>query len=131
MWVLIAGIALLFCELLTGSFYLLWYGLGLFVSGGAGLIFGLDSWMVQSVIGLVLGVILMVLFQRRFSQKEAVIQDEFLLESGEGIIREEGVVEFRGTLWKYETDVPYQKGERVFVTPSGGNRVRIKKLSKD
>jgi membrane protein implicated in regulation of membrane protease activity len=58
------------------------------------------------------------------------IKDEFLLEEGEGVVKEDGLVEFRGTTWQYdkEKDETFEVDERVIVKPTNANRVFIKKI---
>ncbi|MDR1912210.1 MAG: hypothetical protein LBQ52_07700 [Helicobacteraceae bacterium] len=130
MWVLIAGAALIALELVTGSFYLLWYGIGLAISGAVGWAIGSEAWIWQSAIGLAIGFVLMLLLRKRiiFRRKNEQ-KDEFLLVEGEGTIKEGGLVEFRGTLWQYEADgsAEFAVGERVIVRPSAANRVAISK----
>lgn len=129
MWVFIVGVILLGLELLVGGFYLLWYGLGLALSGGIGWMLGSQAWMAQAIIGLLIGLGLMILFQKRFSQGAKGIKDEFLLQEGEGIVQEGGMVEFRGTLWRYDSPKgeSFEAGERVKVVPGEGNWVKIAK----
>ncbi|MFV0481193.1 MAG: NfeD family protein [Campylobacteraceae bacterium] len=134
MWVLIAGIIVLALEVLTGSFYLIWYGIGLSLSGAVGWAIGSDAWVIQSVIGLLIGLILMFAFRKRFLHKISTNKnrDEFLLVSGKGIVRENGLVEFRGTTWKYESksnDI-FKINEEVQVTPTTSNTVFIEKITK-
>jgi membrane protein implicated in regulation of membrane protease activity len=132
MWVLIAGVLILALELLSGSFYLLWYGFGLIVSGAVGWALDSDAWLIQGVTGLGIGLVLMILFRKRLCGKMMgrKIRDEFLLEEGEGVIRENGLVEFRGTIWQYDKnkDEIFEINERVIVKPTKTNRVFIKKI---
>lgn len=132
MWVLIIGVVILALELAVGSFYLLWYGLGLIVSGAVGWAIGSENWIVQGVIGLAIGLVLMVAFRKRFAEKMLgkKIKDEFLLEEGEGVVKEGGLVEFRGTTWQYDTDKKesFEINERVIVKPTKTNRVFVKKI---
>jgi membrane protein implicated in regulation of membrane protease activity len=132
MWVLIIGVVILALELAVGSFYLLWYGLGLIVSGAVGWAIGSENWIVQGVIGLAIGLVLMVAFRKRFAEKMLgkKIKDEFLLEEGEGVVKEGGLVEFRGTTWQYDADKKesFEINERVIVKPTKTNRVFVKKI---
>ncbi|GHS89555.1 hypothetical protein FACS189487_10010 [Campylobacterota bacterium] len=130
MWVLIVGVVLLVIELLTGSFYILWYGIGLVASGAVGWAIGSEEWIWQSAAGLVIGHILLVLLRKRLivSRRSDERRDEFLLEEGEGVIKDANLVEFRGTIWRYEGEGEFAAGERVIVRPdSGGNRVNVRK----
>ncbi|MDR3346836.1 MAG: hypothetical protein LBS73_06645 [Campylobacteraceae bacterium] len=132
MWVLIAGVLILALELLSGSFYLLWYGFGFIVSGAIGWAVGSDAWIVQSATGLGIGLVLMVAFRRRLADKlmGRKIKDEFLLEEGEGVVKENGLVEFRGTTWQYDANKNehFEINERVIAKPTKSNRVVIKKI---
>lgn len=132
MWVLIAGFALILLELLTGSFYLFWYGIGLALSGATAWIIGDEHYLIQLVIGFAIGAILMFSFRKRVLGKisKNSKKDEFLLEKGKGIIIENYLVEFRGTTWKYEnnTDDTFKIGEEVLVIPTNTNRVFVEKL---
>ncbi|MDR2152187.1 MAG: NfeD family protein [Helicobacteraceae bacterium] len=129
-WVLIAGVALVALELVTGGFYLLWYGIGLAVSGAIGWAIGSDEWAWQIAIGMAIGLVLMIVFRKRLVRKRKnEPKDEFLLEEGEGTIKEGDLVEFRGTLWRYDAEVGAQfaVGERVNVRPQPGARVLVRK----
>ncbi|MDR2081629.1 MAG: hypothetical protein LBP54_07085 [Campylobacteraceae bacterium] len=132
MWILIIGVIILALELAVGSFYLLWYGLGLIISGAIGWAVGSEDWIVQGVTGLAIGLVLMILFRKRLAQKllGKKIQDEFLLEDGEGVIKEGGLVEFRGTTWRYDKEKSeiFEINERVVVRPTKTNRVFVKKI---
>ncbi|MDR1285286.1 MAG: hypothetical protein LBJ88_03700 [Campylobacteraceae bacterium] len=132
MWVLIVGVLILALELISGSFYLLWYGFGLAISGAVGWAIGSDAWIAQSAIGLAIGLILMIAFRKRLYDKIMghKIKDEFLLEEGEGVIKENNLVEFRGTIWQYDKnkDETFEINERVIVKPTKTNRVFVKKM---
>ncbi|MDR0579737.1 MAG: hypothetical protein LBG21_03955 [Campylobacteraceae bacterium] len=132
MWVLIVGILILALELLSGSFYLLWYGIGLIISGAVGWAVGSDAWIIQGAIGFGIGLVLMIVFKKRLADKimGRKIKDEFLLEEGEGVIKEDGLVEFRGTTWRYdkEKDKTFEINERVIVKPTHANRVFVRKI---
>jgi membrane protein implicated in regulation of membrane protease activity len=132
MWILIIGVIILALEIAVGSFYLLWYGLGLIVSGAIGWALGSEDWIIQGVIGLAIGLVLMVAFRKRLAEKVLgkKINDEFLLEAGEGVIKEGGLVEFRGTTWRYESEKneTFEINEKVLVRPSKTNRVFVKKI---
>ncbi|MDR1976282.1 MAG: hypothetical protein LBQ18_04760 [Campylobacteraceae bacterium] len=132
MWTLIAGVVVVALELAVGSLYLLWYGLGLIISGAVGWALGSEDWIIQGVAGLTIGLVLMVAFKKRLAEKVLgkKITDEFLLEAGEGVIKEGGLVEFRGTMWQYDTDKneSFEINETVIVKPTKANRVFVKKI---
>lgn len=132
MWVVIVGFILILLELATGSFYLLWYGIGLVLSGATGWGFGNENYLIQTVIGLAIGAVLMFSFRKRVLNKISKNnhRDEFLLEKGKGVVLENSLVDFRGTTWRYEnkTDDTFEIGEEVFVIPTTTNRVFIEKL---
>ncbi|MDR1006989.1 MAG: hypothetical protein LBL65_00290 [Campylobacteraceae bacterium] len=132
MWILIIGVIILALEVAVGSFYLLWYGLGLIISGAFGWAIGSEDWIIQGVIGLAIGLALMIVFRKRLAEKMLgkKIKDEFLLEEGEGVIKEGGLVEFRGTMWQYDVgkEENFSVNERVIVKPTKTNRVFVKKI---
>ncbi|MDR2639012.1 MAG: nodulation protein NfeD [Helicobacteraceae bacterium] len=133
-WVLIAGAILIALELATGGFFLLWYGIGLMISGAAGWALGFDEAAWQIAIGLAIGLALMVVFRKRLvRRRKNEPKDEFLLEEGEGTIKSETLVEFRGTLWQYDAPngAEFAAGERVIVRPAAsGLRVTIAKKAR-
>ncbi|MDR0747912.1 MAG: hypothetical protein LBE89_08555, partial [Helicobacteraceae bacterium] len=132
MFAAIAGAILIALELATGGFFLLWYGIGLLISGSIGWAIGNNDWVWHTVIGLSIGLVLMILFRRRFVHKNKhEPKDEFLLEEGTGEITENDMVNFRGTLWQYESNdsnAQFSVGEKVRVFPAKGNVVTIGKL---
>lgn len=133
MFVTIFGVLLIVLELVTGSFYIFWYGIGMIISGGAGWILKSNNWTLQGAIGLGIGLILMILFQKKLLEKLKLtkhIKDEFLLEPGEGVIKENCIVEFRGTTWQYENNKneKFEINEKVLVIPSKNNRVIVEKI---
>jgi membrane protein implicated in regulation of membrane protease activity len=132
MWVLIVGVIFIILELLTGSFYIIWYGIGLTLSGAVGWSISDEHYLMQAVIGLVIGAILMFGFRERVLNKISINnkKDEFLLEKGKGVVAENSLVEFRGTTWRYEnkTGDIFEIGEEVSVIPTNTNKVFIEKI---
>ncbi|MDR1451567.1 MAG: hypothetical protein LBI57_04455 [Helicobacteraceae bacterium] len=131
-WVLIAGATLIALELVTGGFFLLWYGIGLAVSGAVGWALGSEKWALQVAIGLAIGLALMIVFRKRLVRKRSgERKDEFLLEEGVGTIKDESLVEFRGTFWQYDAPdgIEFVAGERVIVRPASDLRVSVAKKS--
>ena len=132
MWILIVGFILILLELVTGSFYLLWYGIGLALVGSVGWAISDEQYYIQLFIGLAIGAVLMFSFRKRVLNKISKNNkiDTFLLEKGKGIVVENSLVDFRGTTWKYESnaDELFEIGEEVLVTPTSTNRVFIGKL---
>ena len=127
---LIASAALIALELATGGFFLLWYGIGLAISGAVGWAIGSDKWAWQIAIGLAIGLALMIVFRKRLVRKRRdEPKDEFLLEEGEGTVKDDVLVEFRGTLWQYDAPdgARFAAGERVNVRHASGLRVFIEK----
>ena len=60
----------------------------------------------------------------KFNQHESEVKDDFLNESGEGEIRE-GMVYFKGTLWRYDGDLA--EGSKVRVRGTKGNKVVLER----
>ncbi|GHV07995.1 hypothetical protein AGMMS50229_15710 [Campylobacterota bacterium] len=130
MWVLIAGVVLLAIELLTGSLYFLWYGIGMVGSGAIGWAIGSENWAWQALAGLLIGLALMIALRKRLMKPKGDERaDEFLLEEGLGVVSENSQVEFRGTFWHFAgaQGESYAVGEEVLVTPAQNNTVKIRK----
>ena len=130
MWILIAGVALLAIELLTGSLYFLWYGIGMVASGAVGWALGDEHWVWQGAIGLLIGLVLMIALRKRLMKPKGNERaDEFLLQEWLGVVGENNQVEFRGTFWRYAgaQGESYTVGEEVLVTPTQNNTVTIRK----
>lgn len=124
--VLAFGVLLVVAELLVGSFFILFFGLGFLVVGI--LCFFVNfSWYVQILLASILSFIFLIVLKRpikeRFYASKNEVKDDFLNESGEGEIKE-GMVYFKGTLWHYDGNL--KDGERVFVVGTKGNRVILK-----
>lgn len=124
--VLAFGMLLVVAELLVGSFFLLFFGLGFLAVGILG--FFIDfSWHVQILLASLVSVALLVLLKKpmkeKFYSSKDEVKDDFLNESGEGEIKE-GMVYFKGTLWSYDGDL--KDGQKVQVIGTKGNKVILK-----
>ncbi|MGP1561325.1 MAG: NfeD family protein [Helicobacteraceae bacterium] len=113
------GLAFLALEVFFASFYLLWFGFGFLAVAAlsAGVAFG--DGMYQIALATVLAVVLLLAFAKRLrallKKSEKEIRDDFLNETGKGVIKE-GMVFYKGTLWRFEPPLPDLKdGDEVTV----------------
>lgn len=127
------GIVLMGIEMMLGSFYILWFGIGFFVVGAIEYFLPFPSAMYQISTALIISLVLLfalkkkVNFWLRHSEKE--IKDDFLNEEGEGVIKE-GMVFYKGTMWEYEPkDLKVQNGLHVKVLSTKGNRAVIELIT--
>ena len=60
----------------------------------------------------------------KFNQHESEVKDDFLNESGDGEIRE-GMVYYKGTLWRYDGNLA--EGTKVRVQGTKGNKVVLQR----
>ena len=113
------GLAFLALEVFFASFYLLWFGFGFLAVAAlsAGVVFG--DGMYQIALATVLAVVLLLAFAKRLrallKKSEKEIKDDFLNETGKGVIKE-GMVFYKGTLWRFEPALADLKdGDEVTV----------------
>ena len=119
------GAVLCALEFTLFSFYLLFFGLAFIIVGAVNFGFGFE-WSFQILAVLVLAFILLVLLKAplksKFMAKKESFNEEFLDEAGVGEIRE-NMVYFKGTLWKYDGNLP--NGEKVRVLGTKGDKVIV------
>ena len=115
---LAAGVGLIMLEFMLGSFFVLFFGLGFLAVGVLG--FFVDI----AIVSLVLLFALRKPLKAKFNQHESEVKDDFLNESGEGEIRE-GMVYFKGTLWRYDGNLA--DGSKVRVRATKGNKVVLER----
>ena len=117
------GALLCVAELMLFSFYLLFFGVAFIIVGAVNFGFGFE-WSFQILAVLVLAFILLALLKAplksKFMAKKESYNEEFLDEPGVGEIRE-NMVYFKGTLWKYDGNLP--NGEKVRVLGTKGDKV--------
>lgn len=120
------GALLCVAELMLFSFYLLFFGLAFIIVGAVNFGFNFE-WSFQILAVLVLAFILLVLLKAplksKFMAKKESFNEEFLDEAGVGEIRE-NMVYFKGTLWKYDGNLP--NGEKVRVLGTKGDKVVLR-----
>lgn len=124
--VLAFGVLLIAAELLIGSFFIMFFGMGFLIVGIFG--FFIDMlWYHQILIAAIISVILLFTLKKHIKEKfynsKDEIKDDFLNESGEGEVRE-GMVYFKGTLWRYDGEL--KEGQKVQIIGTRGNKVILK-----
>ena len=120
------GALLCVAELMLFSFYLLFFGVAFIIVGAINFGFGFE-WSFQILAVLVLAFILLALLKAplksKFMARKESFNEEFLDEAGVGEIRE-NMVYFKGTLWKYDGNLP--NGEKVRVLGTKGDKVVLR-----
>ena len=120
------GALLCVAELMLFSFYLLFFGVAFIIVGAINFGFGFE-WSFQILAVLVLAFILLALLKAplksKFMARKESFNEEFLDEAGVGEIRE-NMVYFKGTLWKYDGNLP--NGEKVRVLGTKGDKVILR-----
>ncbi len=123
------GVVLIGLEMLVGTFYILWFGVGFFIVGAIQYFFPFSNGLYQISLALTISLILLLLL-KNFIKKilktpEKEIKDDFLNEAGEGVIKE-GMLFYKGTLWEYEPkDLHVKNGDRVKVLSVKSNVAKI------
>lgn len=122
------GIFLIGLEVLLSSFFIIWFGMGFLLIGIWHYIFPFTEGAYQLASVAILSMVLLFLFKGKtrkllFKQSE-VIKDDYLNEMGYGEVVE-GMISFKGTLWKYEPKMELKEGQRVKVLEAKNNRVKI------
>ncbi len=98
---LIIGVVLIIAELALFSFYLIFFGIGFLIIGIFSF-FVFFGWNWQILTAFVIGLVLLILFRKKIVNrffKKSLVKDDFLNESGFGIIKN-GMVFYKGTFWK-------------------------------
>ncbi|QKG29009.1 NfeD family protein [Campylobacter sp. RM16187] len=124
--VLALGVFLIVAELLIGSFFIMFFGLGFLIVGVFG--FFIDMlWYHQILLAAIISVILLFTLKKpikdKFYNSKNEVKDDFLNESGMGEVKE-GKIYFKGTLWSYDGEL--KDGEKVQVIGTKGNKVILK-----
>ena len=120
------GALLCVAELMLFSFYLLFFGVAFIIVGAVN--FGVAfEWPYQilgvSALAIVLLALLKAPLKSKFMARKESFNEEFLDEAGVGEIRE-NMVYFKGTLWKYDGNLP--NGEKVRVLGTKGDKVVLR-----
>lgn len=134
-WFLIAfGLLFVFLELLLGSFFLIFVGFSFLIVGFLDLVMGFENLFATKQYmllfeGVMIGVIALFLIfslrkplQKWVFRKSESYKEDFLNESGVGIVRGE-MIEFRGTLWCYDGDRTLIDGEKVRIKGIKNNKI--------
>lgn len=130
------GIVIMIAEMLFGSFFLFFIGVGFCITAAIEYMIGFGHfgnvfvWQCVSIccFSLITLLCLRKPIKARFTQAQGY--KDKLEEGGEGEIRQ-GMVYFKGTLWHYESDgasdVAFTEGEKVQILKIQGNKAIITK----
>ena len=124
---LAAGVALIALEFMLGSFFVLFFGLGFLAVGVLGFFIDI-AWEYQILLIATTSLVLLFALRKplkaKFNSHENEVKDDFLNESGDGEIRE-GMVYYKGTLWRYDGNL--DEGTKVRVQGTKGNKVVLQR----
>lgn len=122
------GILLIGLEVIFSSFFIIWFGIGFLLIGLWHYIFPFTEGAYQLASVAILSMVLLFLFKEKvkkiFFKQSETIKDDYLNETGYGEVVE-GMISFKGTLWKYEPKFELKEGQRVKVLEAKNNRVKI------
>lgn len=122
------GFLFILSELMFGSFYLFFCGLG-FIIVAISSFFIEFTWYFQLVFSVVISVALIFILKKPFKKTinlNSDVKDDFLNESGEGVVKE-GMIYYKGTLWHFEDglSVKYKDGDVVKISQTKANKAII------
>lgn len=120
------GFLLILAELMSGSLYLLFCGLGFLVAGGASFFTDM-SWYIQLILAAFITLILTFTLKNPLKKtiNKNEIKDDFLNESGVGEVKE-NMVYYKGTLWHFDNSLNLKNGDKVEILKTQGNKVILK-----
>ncbi|QCD52919.1 putative slipin-associated protein (NfeD domain) [Campylobacter sp. RM16192] len=125
-FVLALGVFLIVAELLIGSFFIMFFGLGFLIVGIFGFFIEM-LWYHQILLVAIISIILLFTLKKpieeKFYNSKNEVKDDFLNESGIGEVKE-GKVYFKGTLWNYDGEL--KEGDKVQVIGTKVNKVILK-----
>ena len=120
MWLFVAGGFLLLCELFVFSYFLLFIGIGVVLTGVLnflGLFGSLATQLVSIVLCSMLALLVLKPLLKRFSKpSEKFVENANLkLKIGsKALVVENGVIECNGTMWQCDT-TGFEVGQRVKI----------------
>lgn len=133
---LIAGLALIIIEMMTGTFYLLVLGIAAFAGALAAFLGSGSLWQVLCV-GIVAAVGLYIVHRRNQSHTDAA-RPERSLDHGQAVTLESWVdqhagrvrVKYRGSLWDAQLlgDSNIQLNETLYICGTKGNELQVSRM---
>lgn len=126
------GLFLIAIEAMSFSFISFWFGLASILIGIATnfIDFNDGLWQIASICILALVLLLSLrtkLMEKFLKSKDQEINDTFLNEKGEGVIKN-GKVEYKATYWDIDSkDTDFKEGEKVIVLSALRNKAKIEK----
>ena len=126
------GLFLIAIEAMSFSFISFWFGLASILIGIATnfIDFNDGLWQIASICILALVLLLSLrtkLIEKFLKSKDQEINDTFLNEKGEGVIKN-GKVEYKATYWDIDSkDTDFKEGEKVIVLSALRNKAKIEK----
>ncbi|MEF3311981.1 NfeD family protein [Paenibacillus sp. GYB004] len=133
-WLIIAGV-LLIVEMLTLTFYLLWFGLGALAAAAVAWLFP-ESFVAQALTGSVIVIVLTIFTKpltRRFRKSRGFKDAVDDLVGRQGIVVEDiaadkpGIVKIGGDTWSAVADEFVGKGETVVIVNRGSAVLEVRR----
>lgn len=133
-WLILAGI-LLVVEMLTLTFYLLWFGIGATVAAVIDLVWP-GSWIVQILAGCIVVIVLTVFTKpltRRFRSSRGFRDAVDEMVGKHGVVLEDiavnspGIVKVGNDTWSAVSDEPLKQGDTVIVVSRGSAVLQVHK----
>ncbi|MCR4942221.1 MAG: NfeD family protein [Campylobacter sp.] len=113
----IVGVVFMIAEVLMLDFTFLLLGLGFVASGIVGFVLPI-SWEILAILAFVFSAVFLLLFKQKLKNKflkpKENLQDNFLDESGMGVIQN-GMVYYKSTFWKSDEINGLSEGDKVKV----------------
>ncbi|HMS33415.1 MAG TPA: NfeD family protein [Ignavibacteria bacterium] len=124
----IAGIILLFAELIMPGFIIFFFGIGSLVTALLTYLFNIESVIIQLMIFLVTSLLSLALLRKYFGKlfkgktgSDKILKDEFIGKRAV-VIKEikpnslKGKIEFNGTHWEADSEIHIEKDTVVEIT---------------
>ena len=124
------GLFLIVIEVMSFSFISFWFGFSCILIGIATnfIDFNDGLWQIASICILALVLLFSLrtkLMEKFLKSKDQEINDTFLNEKGEGVIKN-GKVEYKATYWDIDSkDTDFKEGEKVIVLSALKNKAKI------
>lgn len=122
------GLFLGILELLIGSFYIIFFAIGFLIIGAINFINPL-SLANQLALVAIISIFLLIIFKKFFKRKNiSTYNDDFLNESGEGIIKN-GMIYYKGSFWQSNEISHLKDGDIVQIRGIENNKIILKDKS--
>lgn|GEM_PF-3378655 len=113
------GIFLITMEIFMPNFVIIWFGISSIVIGLVGFLFTFENGLHQIALISIIGLALLLFFREKIkthlNSKKSKVNDDFLKEEGFGIVSDNNMIAFRGTLWHHNLNQELKKETKVKI----------------